>query len=254
MVYKTGEDSQLRAAITRSLARPNFEDMAPWRFINIEDMEIELGNPDLDVTTAWNFDLMWEIYMKPVGIFSAGVFYKDLSDIIYLFNVDEVIDGEEFEVIQPRNGDSGELCWRRVCVPEELHQLEGRLGRTRPLRQLHLRRFRSPVSRSRGNVAAGTVGKCRQPRPGLRKVRHLDPSLVELQRQEPARGRRRSATKISGSMTTRSSTSCSMFRSRRSGASSSSSSTSPTSPTPCMKAARTVSASRSTTAGGRPWV
>ncbi len=109
MVYKTGAESQLRAAITRSLARPNFEDMAPWRLINIEDMEIELGNPDLDVTTSWNFDLMWEIYMKPVGIFSAGVFYKDLTDIIYFFNVDEVVDGEEFEVIQPRNGDSGEL-------------------------------------------------------------------------------------------------------------------------------------------------
>jgi TonB-dependent receptor len=109
MVYRTGSESQLRAAVTRSLARPNFEDMAPWRLINIEDMEIELGNPDLDVTTSWNFDLMWEIYMKPVGIFSAGVFYKDLSDIIYLFNVDEVVDGEDFEVIQPRNGDSGNL-------------------------------------------------------------------------------------------------------------------------------------------------
>jgi TonB-dependent receptor len=52
---------------------------------------------------------MWEIYMQPVGIFSAGVFYKDLTDIIYFFNVDEEIDGEEFEVIQPRNGDSGDL-------------------------------------------------------------------------------------------------------------------------------------------------
>ncbi len=109
MVYKTGADSQLRAAVTRSLARPNFEDMAPWRLLNIEDSEIELGNPDLDVTTSWNFDLMWEIYMKPVGIFSAGLFYKDLTDIIYFFNVDEIIDGEEFEVIQPRNGDSGQL-------------------------------------------------------------------------------------------------------------------------------------------------
>ncbi len=109
MVYKTGANSQLRAAVTRSLARPNFEDMAPWRLVNLEDMEIELGNPNLDVTTAWNFDLMWEMYIQPVGIFSVGLFYKDLSDIIYFFNVDEVVDGEEFEIIQPRNGDKGEL-------------------------------------------------------------------------------------------------------------------------------------------------
>jgi TonB-dependent receptor len=128
MVYKTGAESQLRAAITRSLARPNFEDMAPWRLINIEDMEIELGNPDLDVTTSWNFDLMWELYMKPVGIFSAGVFYKDLSDIIYLFNVDEVIDGEDFEVIQPRNGDSGDLWGVEFAFQKNFTGLKGGWG------------------------------------------------------------------------------------------------------------------------------
>ena len=110
LVYKTGDDSQLRAAITRSLARPNFEDVAPWRLINLEDGEIELGNPDLDVTTAWNFDLMWEKYLQPVGIISAGVFYKDLTDYIYIFQVDDVVDGEDVEIIQPRNGDKGTLA------------------------------------------------------------------------------------------------------------------------------------------------
>ncbi len=110
LVYKTGDDSQLRAAITRSLARPNFEDVAPWRLINLEDGEIELGNPDLDVTTAWNLDLMWEKYLQPVGIISAGVFYKDLTDYIYIFQVDDVVDGEDVEIIQPRNGDKGTLA------------------------------------------------------------------------------------------------------------------------------------------------
>jgi TonB-dependent receptor len=109
LVYKTGDDSQLRAAVTRSLARPNFEDMAPWRLLNLEDMEIELGNPDLDVTTSWNLDLMWEQYLQPLGIISAGVFYKDLTDYIFFYNVDEIVDGEDFEVTQPRNGDKGNL-------------------------------------------------------------------------------------------------------------------------------------------------
>jgi len=128
MVYKTGTDSQLRAAVTRSLARPNFEDMAPWRLLNLEDGEIELGNPDLDVTTAWNFDLMWEIYFKPVGIFSAGLFYKDLTDIIYIFNVDEIIDGEEFEVTQPRNGDSGELWGAEFAFQKNFTDWQGFWG------------------------------------------------------------------------------------------------------------------------------
>ncbi len=128
MVYKTGAESQFRAAITRSLARPNFEDMAPWRLVNLEDSEIELGNPDLDVTTSWNFDLMWEIYLKPVGIFSTGLFYKDLSDIIYLFTVDEVIDGEEFEVVQPRNGDSGQLWGAEFAFQKNFTSWRGGWG------------------------------------------------------------------------------------------------------------------------------
>ncbi len=128
IVYKTGPDSQLRAAVTRSLARPNFEDMAPWRLINREDMELELGNPDLDVTTAWNLDLMWEKYFRPVGLFSAGLFYKDLTDYVYFFNVDEVIDGEDFEVIQPRNGDKGTLWGAEFAFQKNFIDLPGFWG------------------------------------------------------------------------------------------------------------------------------
>ncbi|MCW8985509.1 MAG: TonB-dependent receptor, partial [Thermoanaerobaculales bacterium] len=128
LVYKTGEDSQLRAAVTRSLARPNFEDMAPWIYVNDEDFEIEMGNPDLDVTTAWNLDLMWEKYLQPVGIFSAGVFYKDLTDYIYIFQVDEEIDGEEYEVVQPRNGDKGSLYGFELAFQNQFTNWNGFWG------------------------------------------------------------------------------------------------------------------------------
>ena len=45
LVYKTGKDSQLRAAVTRSLARPNFEDMAPWRYVNDRGLRDRDGEP-----------------------------------------------------------------------------------------------------------------------------------------------------------------------------------------------------------------
>lgn len=128
LVYKLGSETQLRAAVTRSLARPNFEDVAPWRLVNLEDMEIELGNPDLNVTTAWNFDLMWEKYLQPIGVISAGVFYKDLTDYIYFFNVDEVVDGEEFEIIQPRNGDKGNLWGVEVAFQNNFTNWPGAAG------------------------------------------------------------------------------------------------------------------------------
>ncbi len=127
-IYKTSEDSQLRAALTRTLARPNFEDAAPWRFANLEDGEVELGNADLNVTTAWNVDLMWEKYLQPVGIISAGVFYKDLTDYIYIFQEDDVIDGEDVEITQPRNGDKGTLTGIELAFQNQFTNWKGGWG------------------------------------------------------------------------------------------------------------------------------
>jgi TonB-dependent receptor len=128
LVYKTGDASQLRAAVTRTLARPNFEDNAPWRLVNEEDREVELGNPDLDVTTAWNADLMWEQYFQPIGIFSAGVFYKKLYDYIFLYQVDGEVDGQSVDIIQPRNGDTGDLTGFEVAFQNQFTNWNGFWG------------------------------------------------------------------------------------------------------------------------------
>jgi TonB-dependent receptor len=100
------EQSNLRAAVTRSLARPNYVDLVPTRLIVEEDSEIILGNPALDPTTSWNLDLMYERFFATVGVVSAGAFYKSLDDYIYFFTSEEDYQGNEFEVTQPRNGEA----------------------------------------------------------------------------------------------------------------------------------------------------
>ncbi|MEM7587788.1 MAG: TonB-dependent receptor [Acidobacteriota bacterium] len=107
--YALDEDSNVRVALTRSLARPDFESLAPFELVVEEDGEIERGNPQLDVTTAWNFDLMYERYFRSVGIFSAGIFAKQISDPIYFFTFEEPRGGETFDVVQPRNGEDADL-------------------------------------------------------------------------------------------------------------------------------------------------
>jgi len=107
--YRLDDDSNLRAALTRSYARPNFFDLAPYNLILDEDREIERGNPALDPTTSWNGDLMYERFFSTVGLVSAGMFYKTLEDFIYPFRSTELRDGEEYDVLQPRNGDSADL-------------------------------------------------------------------------------------------------------------------------------------------------
>jgi TonB-dependent receptor len=123
--YQVGDNSNLRAAITRTLARPNFEDMAPFQLTNFEDEEIERGNPDLVPTTAWNLDLLYERYLEPLGVLSAGIFYKDLTDNIYFSTFDEEFSGIEFEVTQPVNGEAASLAGLELAYQNRFSKLPG---------------------------------------------------------------------------------------------------------------------------------
>jgi TonB-dependent receptor len=121
--YRLDESSNLRVALTRSFARPSFGDLAPCSLILEEDLEIERGNPDLEVSTSWNLDLMYEHFFSSVGLVSAGVFVKRIDDYIYDLRFDEARSGEVFEVIQPRNGDSADLWGLELAYQNQLRFL-----------------------------------------------------------------------------------------------------------------------------------
>ncbi len=123
-VYRLTDNSNLRAAFTRTLARPNYSDLAPFQLILVEDNEIELGNPNLDVTTAYNFDVLAEHYFSTVGILSGGFFYKRLNDYIFDFTLREqrTFGGitDFFDVTQPLNGESASLYGFEVALQKQL--------------------------------------------------------------------------------------------------------------------------------------
>ena len=121
--YLVDPKSNLRAAVTRTLARPNFEDLAPFQLTNFEDEEIVRGNPDLEVTTSWNLDVLFERFLEPLGIVSAGVFYKKLDDIIFISTFDEDFGGTEFEVEQPVNGETASLLGLEAAYQQKFHKL-----------------------------------------------------------------------------------------------------------------------------------
>ena len=113
-----------RAAITQSIARPNFDELRPGGEIEFEIddgenvLEAEIGNPLLEPVEATNFDVGIEWYPGGVSVLSAGLFYKDLDNFIVIADVGDSIDLtplvgnvpiDDPEVIQPINGDSAEL-------------------------------------------------------------------------------------------------------------------------------------------------
>ena len=75
-----------RAAVTRSLGRPDFDIIAPRATVNDDggpEASINIGNPDLKPRKSWNFDLSAEWYPTEFSILSVGLFYKDISDELF---------------------------------------------------------------------------------------------------------------------------------------------------------------------------
>ncbi|AUC85738.1 TonB-dependent receptor [Polaribacter sp. ALD11] len=97
---KISDRTNLRAAVTRTFARPNFGDISPGVSFSEADNEAQGGNPNLNPTFSWNGDLLFEHYFSNVGVFNAGVFYKKLKDPV--FSSTTIVN--EIETKRPENG------------------------------------------------------------------------------------------------------------------------------------------------------
>lgn len=116
--YRITPQTNVRAAATTAMARPNFIDLVPFRLPDDEDLV--LGNPDLDPTTSTNLDLLVEHYDQRIGVMSAGVFYKRLKYPIFTFVEENDLGGE---TRQPRNGDTGNIFGVEMAFQQQLRML-----------------------------------------------------------------------------------------------------------------------------------
>ena len=81
---------RLRAAFSRTLGRPNYDDLAARETVNVGitannpdgGVSIVSGNPDLRPRRSDNYDLSLEYYVSRDILFSVGAFQKDIADEI----------------------------------------------------------------------------------------------------------------------------------------------------------------------------
>ncbi|OGU35144.1 MAG: hypothetical protein A2068_04720 [Ignavibacteria bacterium GWB2_35_6b] len=108
--YRFTENTNLRLAYSMGISRPSYKALVPYEFRDDDAREISRGNPDLEPTNSNNFDLMFENYTSYLGLFSAGVFYKQMTNIIVGTTVFETHEFEGspqvYEVSKPVNGDN----------------------------------------------------------------------------------------------------------------------------------------------------
>lgn len=72
--------TNLRASYFRSINRPGFFEIVPYRIVQEEYQE--RGTPDLKRAIADNLDLRYELFPRPSEQFMAGLFYKRIQDPI----------------------------------------------------------------------------------------------------------------------------------------------------------------------------
>ena len=108
--YAVTPNTNLRFAVTRTLARPNYYDARPVpRAGRQRARPSRSATPTCSPTTSWNVDVLAEHYFKSVGVVSAGVFYKNLDDYIYTYTLQQQINGVAVPgdaAAQRRRGDA----------------------------------------------------------------------------------------------------------------------------------------------------
>ena len=76
--------TNIRIAGSRTVARPEFREIAPFVFFDFEQIASTAGSPNLQRSSILNADVRYEWYPKAGEIVSLGAFYKNFTDPIEL--------------------------------------------------------------------------------------------------------------------------------------------------------------------------
>lgn len=113
----------LRVAASRTLSRPDLNELSPSPSLEYQAGSLVLGNPRLQRARIENYDVRLEAFPSLSEVFAAGFFYKRLRQPI-----EQVIQGSADPLVYPRNSDGG----RNLGV-----ELEARSGLGRAWKRLN---------------------------------------------------------------------------------------------------------------------
>jgi TonB-dependent receptor len=160
MKLNLNSDMLIRFGVSKGLSRPNVQDLrASQEYvvttnriafpqldeddplfgidrgaqdIRVGDIRVNRGNPFLQPTTAWNYDLSYEYYFTG-GYVSLAGFYKDIKNVIVSGDMSlgtETLDGQQVNVIYngPVNQAEAKVKGVEVAYQQFYDFLPGLLG------------------------------------------------------------------------------------------------------------------------------
>jgi TonB-dependent receptor len=121
--------TNLRAVWAWHIGRPDYGLLPPSFFVSNDKKEVDAGNPNLKPQKDQSYDLMVEHFFGTVGVVSAGGFYKNLTEPIYLGSASTIHGGpyDGYTLFKPVNGPSAYIYGVEVTWQQHLSFLPGML-------------------------------------------------------------------------------------------------------------------------------
>ena len=121
LTWSATDRLNVRAAASRTLNRPDLDDLSPLPALDFVGDKIRLGNPALERARIENVDLRVEAFPSLAEVFAAGVFYKRLEHPI-----EPALFGTNGQLgIRPENSEGG----RNLGLELEARSGLGRVAR-----------------------------------------------------------------------------------------------------------------------------
>ncbi|MGE0597398.1 MAG: TonB-dependent receptor plug domain-containing protein, partial [Hyphomonadaceae bacterium] len=102
MRWNVSENGRINASVARTIRNPSFTFLSPATLEEELGDNDFIGNPELEPETAWGVDIGYEHRLGRAGVFGVNFFYRDVSDLIEVFNTGDpsatALDDYEEEV------------------------------------------------------------------------------------------------------------------------------------------------------------
>jgi outer membrane receptor protein involved in Fe transport len=84
--YSVTSADQIYASVARTVRRPSFQHLSPVLLEEELGSNDFVGNPNINPEKAWGVDAGYERRMGRDGVFGVNLFYRDIKDLIELYN------------------------------------------------------------------------------------------------------------------------------------------------------------------------
>jgi TonB-dependent receptor len=117
--YQWSDTITLIGSYTNTIDRPSYTYLVPYRRVNLEEQEIDEGNPNLKPTLYTNYDLSMDVELPSHALLSMEVFNRSVED--YIFSRQQIVQTgiyQGFELERYENSASADIqgatfTWRQ---------------------------------------------------------------------------------------------------------------------------------------------